>query len=81
MTRKNVGGNTKTLVEIPNPFDVIRNSAVIDPNVVLIKREHVRRVRAERAARRVENTNGRAERLARELNIDLESLKRGMGRG
>jgi hypothetical protein len=79
-TRKGVGSKTENLVEIPNPFDVIRNGFVIDPTVVAIKRAHVEHVREERAARRAEMPGDRAERIARELRIDLpQLLKREMG--
>lgn len=80
-TRKAAGAKALKVDEPANPLDMIRNGAVIDPVVVAVKREHVRRTRAERLNRRVENENDRAERMAKELNINLERVKRGMSRG
>lgn len=81
VTRKAAGAKALKAGEIANPLDMIRTDAVIDPTVVAVKAEHVRRTRQEHGERRVENGNGRAERLAKELNIDLDRVKRGMGRG
>lgn len=82
-TRKMASGSgkAKTLVEIDNPFDVIRNGAVIDETVVAVKREHVRRVREEFGNRKKEKPGDRAVRIADGLGIDLDRVKRGLRNG
>lgn len=80
-TRKVVNAKVLRAGEDANPLDVIRRDAVIDPVVVAIKKEHVRRARREHARRIKEDESGRAERIAEELRIDLEKVKQGMSRG
>lgn len=58
----------------PHPLDMIRNDAIIDPVVVEIKKEHVRRTRAEHGVRRTESAQSRALRIARELDIEPSSV-------
>lgn len=77
-TRKiNGNGQAKVLVEIANPFDVIRNGAVIDEAVVAIKREHVRRVREDADKKKRETPIDRAVRVATELGVDLPMVMQG----
>lgn len=80
-TRKSMNGKTLRAGEMDNPLDMIRRDAVIDPVVVAIKKEHVRHARREHARRVAESQVDRAERIAKELRVDLDGVKRGMGRG
>lgn len=69
-----------------HPLDIIRNTCVMDKTVIAIKREHVRRARAEHAARVREKPEQRevrrAERVAEELGVDLiDATKMMKGRG
>lgn len=70
--------SVRSLVQLANPLDVIRNGAVIDPVVVAVKQEHVRKMRLDHADRRNESPSARAERVAEALNVDLEIVVRGM---
>lgn len=79
--KKNGNGAAKALVEIDNPFDVIRYGAVIDQDVVAIKKEHVRRTRSELARRKQETAPERALRVAEELGIDMNRVQRGLRNG
>lgn len=63
-----------------NPFDMIRTDAVIDPEVVALKREHVRRTREANAELRgklqTEGSEDRAARVAQELGILFNAEQR-----
>jgi len=81
ITRKTANGNGKAKAVVANPLDVIRVGAVIDPEVVAVKKEHVRRARLEARAGRREDGADRLTRIAKELNVDLTNDERGKNRG
>lgn len=75
-TRKAIGKTTNGSIDVANPLDLIRNTAVIDPLVVKIKKEHVRQGREEHAKRaRPETPNDRAQRIAANLRVDINALQ------
>lgn len=84
-TRKVANGKgVGAKAEISNPFDIIRQGAVLDKIVMEIKKEHVRRTREENAARRsvsLMDSTSREARVAKELSVDLDALKQRIDRG
>lgn len=75
-TRKAIGKAANGSADSANPLDIIRNTAVIDPLVVEIKKEHVRRGREEHAKRtRPETPVDRAQRIATSFRVDINELQ------
>lgn len=52
---------------LSNPLDIIREQAVIDKDVVLVKKEYVKRLREKTRERKVETSKDRLARISREL--------------
>lgn len=77
--KKNQAGETSSAAASGNPLDVIRTGAVIDPIVVEVKKAHVRRMREHHGRRMEETPTDRAARVADQLDIDLNEVKREMG--
>jgi hypothetical protein len=75
-TRKAAGATVLREGESSNPLDLIRRTAVIDPLVVEVKREHVRRSREDLATSSPDSPADRAARVAAELNVDLTTIQR-----
>lgn len=66
-----------------HPLDLIRETCVMDKTVIAVKKEHVRQARAEHAERLREKPPAqrdehRAERLAAQLNVDLNQVRNEM---
>jgi hypothetical protein len=73
-TRKAANATAAKGDQPANPLDLIRRTAVIDPLVVEVKKEHVRRSRESMATIVLETSVDRAARIAKELNVDLAKV-------